>query len=71
MKNKITSKRSVFQGPNFIRFLCKIVGVPGFHALHYLLMHQNHPRVFFILNPLNCFQLKPCVKCFSNLLKMF
>ena len=47
MKKKITSKISVlFQDPSFIRSLCKVVGALGFfHALHSLLMHQNHPRV--------------------------
>ena len=45
MTKKTTSKRSVFQDPSFIRSLCKVVGTLEFHALHSLLIHQNHQRV--------------------------
>ena len=76
LRKKKTSRRSVFQDPSFIRSLCKVVGAIGFHALHFLIMYQNHPRVilfyFYFLNwMISCFQLKPCVKCFPNLFKRF
>ena len=45
INKKKTSKRSVFQDPSFIRSLCKVVGALGFHALNFLLIHQNHLRV--------------------------
>ena len=45
IKKKKTSKKSISQDPNFLRSLCKVVGALGFSCIHYLLMHQNHPKV--------------------------
>ena len=73
-KNK-TSKRSVFQDPNFIRSLCKVVGELGFSCITFFTYAPKSSKSFFILNPLNwmisCFQLKPCVEFFPNLFKRF
>ena len=50
MKKKITSKRSVFQGPNFIRSLCKIVGVLGFSCITLFTYAPKSSKSYFVLN---------------------
>ena len=75
MKKKTTSKRSVFQDPSFIRFLCKVVGALGFSCITLFTYAPKSSNIFFFKYfknwMISCFQLKPCVKCFSNLFKRF
>ena len=73
MKKKKTSKISVFQDPSFIRSLCKVVGTLGFSCITFFTYAPKSSKSYFVLNfknwMISCFQLKPCVKCFSNLFK--
>ena len=48
-KNK-TSKRSVFQDPNFIRSLYKVVGELGFSCITFFTYAPKSSKSFFILN---------------------
>ena len=72
MKKKITSKRSVFQDPSFIRSLCKVVGALGFSCITLFTYAPKSSKIYFVFKyfknwMISCFQLKPCVKCLSNL----
>ena len=74
MKKKTTSKKSVFQDPSFIRSLCKVVGAFRIF-MHYILylctkiIQELFCFKYFKNWMISCFQLKPCVKCFSNLVE--
>ena len=50
MKKKITSKRSVFQDPSFIRSLCKVVGTLGFLYITFFTYAPKSSKSYFILN---------------------
>ena len=50
MKKKITSKRSVFQDPSFIRSLCKVVGALGFSFIIFFTYAQKSSKSCFVLN---------------------
>ena len=76
MKKKTTSKKSVFQDLSFIRSLCKVVSALGFSCITFFTYAPKSSKELFyfkyFLNwMISCFQLKPCVKCFSNLFKGF
>ena len=67
IKKKKTSKISVFQDPNFIRSICKVVGALGFSCITFFTYAPKSSKsFFFILNPLKLddfmFSIKPCVK---------
>ena len=49
-KKKITSKKSVFQYPNFIRYLCKVVGALGFPCITFFIYAPKSCKSYFILN---------------------
>ena len=49
-KNKKTSKKSVFQHLNFIRSLCKVVGVLGFSYITLLIYTPKSSKNDFVLN---------------------
>ena len=70
-KKKTTSKRNVLQDPSFIRSLCKVVGVLRFSCITLFTYAPKSSKSYFVLKCLknwmtSCFQLKPCVKCFSK-----
>ena len=44
-KKKTTSKRSIFQDPNFIRSLYKVVGALGFSCITFFTYAPKYPRV--------------------------
>ena len=44
-KKKNILKKSVFQDPDFIRSLYKVVDALGFQYITFFTLHQNHPRV--------------------------
>ena len=72
MKKKTISKRNVFQDPSFIRSLCKVVGALGFSCITFFTYAPKSSKNYFVLNILrigwfHVFQLKPYIKCFSNL----
>ena len=48
MKKKITSKRSVFQDPLFIRSLCKVVGTLGFSCITLFTYQPKSSNSYFI-----------------------
>ena len=50
MKNKTTSKRSVFQDSSFIRSLCKIVGAVGFSCITFFTYALKSSKSYFVLN---------------------
>ena len=50
MKKKITSKRSVFQYPNFIRSLYKVVGTLGFSCITFFTYAPTSSKSYFVLN---------------------
>ena len=50
MKKKTTSKRSVFQDPNFIRSLCKVVGALGFSCITFFTYAPESFKSYFVLN---------------------
>ena len=50
MKKKITSKRSVFQDPSFIRSLCKVVGALGFSCITFFTYAPKSSKSYFVLN---------------------
>ena len=50
MKKKITSKRSVFQDPSFIRSICKVVGVLGFSYFIFSIYAPKSFNCYFVLN---------------------
>ena len=49
-KKKITSKKSVFQYTNFIRSLCKVVGVLGFSYITFFTYALKSSKSYFVLN---------------------
>ena len=49
-KKKITSKKSVFQYPNFIRSLYKVVGALGFPCITFFTYTPKSSKSYFILN---------------------
>ena len=73
-KNK-TSKRSVFQDPNFIRSLCKVVGELGFSCITFFTYAPKSSKSFFILNVLKLddfmFSTKTLCQIFFKLIKRF
>ena len=50
MKKKTTSKRSVFQDPNFIRSLCKVVGALGFSCITFFTYASKSSKSYVVLN---------------------
>ena len=50
MKKKITSKRSVFQNPSFIRSLCKVVGALRFSCITLFTYAPKSSKDYFVLN---------------------
>ena len=50
MKKKTTSKRSVFQDLNFIRFLCKVSGALGFSCIIFFTYAPKSSKSYFVLN---------------------
>ena len=50
MKKKTTSKRSVFQDPSFIRFLCKVVGALEFSCITFFTYTPKSSKSYFVLN---------------------
>ena len=50
MKKKITLKRSVFQDPSFIRFLCKVVDALGFLCITLFTYAPKSSKSYFVLN---------------------
>ena len=52
LRKKKTSRRSVFQDPNFIRSLCKVVGALGFSCITFFNYAPKSSKSYFILNPL-------------------
>ena len=50
MKKKTTSKISVFQDPNFIRSLCKVVGALGFSCITLFTYAPKSFKSYFVLN---------------------
>ena len=73
-KNK-TSKRSVFQDPNFIRSLYKVVGELGFSCITFFTYAPKSSKSFFILNVLKSddfmFSTKTLCQIFFKLVKRF
>ena len=43
-------KKSVFQDPNFIKSLCKVVGVLGFPCIIFLTYAPKSSKGYFVLN---------------------
>ena len=50
IKKKTTSKKSVFQDPNFIRYLCKVVGALGFSCITFFTYAPKSSKSYFVLN---------------------
>ena len=50
MKKKITSKRSVFQDPSFIKSLCKVIGTLGFPYITFFTYAPKSSKSYFVLN---------------------
>ena len=50
MKKKTTSKRSVFQDPNFIRSLRKVVGALWFSCITFFTYAPKSSKSYFVLN---------------------
>ena len=50
MKKKTTLKRSVFQDPSFIRFLCKVVGVLEFSCITLFTYAPKSSKSYVVLN---------------------
>ena len=50
MKKKTTSKRSVFQDPNFIKSLCKVIGIIGFLCITFFTYAPKSSKSYFVLN---------------------
>ena len=50
MKKKTTSKRSVFQDPNFIRSLCKVVGALGLSCISFFIYAPKSSKSNIVLN---------------------
>ena len=50
MKKKITSKRSIFQDPNFKKSLCKVVGTLGFSYIIFFTYVPKSSKSYFVLN---------------------
>ena len=73
MKKKTTSKRSVFQDPNFIRSLCKVVGALGFSCITFFTYTPKSSKSYFVLNFLKLddfmFSTKTMCQMFSKLFK--
>ena len=71
MKKKKTSKRSVFQDPNFIRSLYKVVDALGFSCITFFTYTSKSSKSVFILNPLKLdnfmFSTKTLCQMFSKL----
>ena len=49
MKKKTNSKRSVFQDPSFIKFLCKVVGTLGFSCITLFTYAPKSSKSYFVL----------------------
>ena len=68
---KTTSKRSVFQDPSFIRFLCKVVGALGFSRITFFTYAPKSSKSYFVLNILKLddfmFSTKILCQMFSKL----
>ena len=71
IKKKKTSKRSVFQDPNFIRSLCKVVGALGFSCITFFTYAPKSSESYFVLNILKLddfmFSTKTLCQMFSKL----
>ena len=50
MKKKTTSKKKVFQDPNFIRSLCKVVSALGFSCITFFTYAPKSFKSYFVLN---------------------
>ena len=50
IKKKTTSKISVFQNPNFIRSLCKVVGALGFSCITFFTYAPKSSKSYFVIN---------------------
>ena len=72
IKKKKTSKRSVFQDPNFIKSFCKVVDELGFSCITFFTYVLKSSKIFFILNPLKLddfmFSTKTLYQIFSKLI---
>ena len=75
MKKKITSKRSVFQDPNLIRSLCKVVGALRFSCITLFTYAPKSSKDYFVLNILKLddfmFPTKILCQMFFKLVKGF
>ena len=71
MKKKTTSKRSVFQDPNFIKSLCKVIGIIGFLCITFFTYAPKSSNSYFVLNILKLddfmFSTKILCQIFSKL----